>query len=98
MFTKLTKQAGAEDAGRRDHEVVVELGADDDDRVEAVAAVDVDRRVDRVLDQVGAAAAAQVGERAVVFLRAGEREGLDEEVVVARRRRTGSACRGCGRR
>ena len=53
------------------------------DGVEAVAAVDVHRRVDRVLDLVGAGAAAQVGQRAVVFLRPGERERLDDERVVA---------------
>ena len=34
-------EAGAEDAVRGDDEVVVELGADHDDGVEAVAAVDV---------------------------------------------------------
>ena len=41
----------AEDTVRRDHEVVVELGADHDHGVEAVAAVDVHRCVDRVLDR-----------------------------------------------
>ena len=82
MLTKLDVEAGTEDAGRRDDEVVVELGADDHDGVEPVAAVDVHRCVDRVLDEVGAAAAAQVGECAMVFLRAGKRERLDEERVV----------------
>ena len=76
-------QARAEHAVGRDHEVVVELSADDDYGVEAVATVDVHRRVDRVLDQVCTRATAEVGERAVVLLRSGEREGLDQEDVVA---------------
>ena len=59
-------QAGAEDAVLRDHEIVVELGADHDHGVEAVAAVDAHRGVDRVLDEVVAGAAADegVGQRA----------------------------------
>jgi len=76
-------QARPEDAGGREHEVVVELGSDDDHGVEAVAAVDVHRRVDGVLDQVGAGATAKVGQGPVVLLRAGQRERLDEEAVVA---------------
>src|SRR5262249_14326868 len=77
------EQAGAEYAVSRYDEVVVELGADDDDVVEAVAAVDIDRRIDGVLDEVGARAAAYVGARALVVLRAGQGEGLDDEGVVA---------------
>ena len=47
--------AGAEHTVGGDDVVVAELGADDLERVEAAAAVDVDRGPDHVLDQVGAA-------------------------------------------
>ena len=57
----VTDEAGAEDRLRGDDDVVGELGAEDDDLVEAVAAVDRDRRVDVVLDLVLAAAGADVG-------------------------------------
>ena len=75
-------QPGPEHAVLGDDEVVVELGADDDDRVEPVAAVDVDRGVDRVLDQVGAGVAADVGPLAQVLLRPDQGERPDQEAVV----------------
>ena len=46
------REAGAVDRLRRDDEVVGELGAEDDDLVDAGAAVDRDGRVDVVLDLV----------------------------------------------
>ena len=63
-------QAGAEDARVGDDEVVGELGADDAHRVEAVAAVDADRRVDDVQDRVGAGVAFHVGAAALAVRRA----------------------------
>ena len=54
-------EAGAEDALRRDDDVVGELGAEHDDLVEAVAAVDRDGRVDVVLHLVVPSAGADVG-------------------------------------
>ena len=51
------EQAGAVDAVAGDDEGVAELGADHDDGVDAGAAVDVDRGVVRVLDEVVAEAA-----------------------------------------
>ena len=54
-------QARAEDAFARDDEIVVERRAEHHDPVEARAAVDADRRVDRVVDRVGAVAAVDFG-------------------------------------
>jgi hypothetical protein len=76
-------QPGAEDPALGDDEVVVELRADDDDRVEAVAAVDVDGRVDRMLDEVGAGVAGHVGALAQILLRATSAEARIREAVVA---------------
>ena len=66
-----------------DHEVVTELGADHNHDVEAIASIDVHRRVHRVLDQVGSSVAAHIGQPARVLLRTGEGERLDQEGVVA---------------
>ena len=77
-------QPGAEHALVGDHEVVGELGADDDHLVEAGAAVEIDRRVDVVLDGVGAFAADRLG--GVLGRDSGaahQRKRADDEVVVA---------------
>ena len=92
------RQAGAEHAVLGDHEVVAELGADDDHGVEAVAAVDVDRRIDGVLHQVGACAAGDVRALALRLLRAGQGEGADLEDIVAALRRSAAARPCCGTR
>ena len=68
--------AGAVDAVRRDHEGVVELGPDDNHEVVAGAAVDVDRRVRGVLDEVAALAGVERGELGLTH------EGADHEGVV----------------
>ena len=57
------RQARAVDRRTGNDDVVGELGAEDDDLVETVAAVDRDRRVDVVLDLVIAAASADIGLR-----------------------------------
>src|SRR5262249_60698868 len=54
---KTHELAGPEHAVRRNHEIVLELGTNDDDGVEAAAAVNIDRRVPRILDQRIAGAA-----------------------------------------
>ena len=72
------RQPGAEDAGVGHHEGVVLLGAERHHPVEAGAAVDVDRGVDVVLDEVIAVAAVDLDLGAVA-----EREGADDEGVVA---------------
>ena len=61
----------------RDDELVVALGAEQHDAVEAVAAVDRDRRVHDVLDEVAALAGVDRG-----LLVDGD-EGADDERVVA---------------
>ena len=76
-------QARAEDAAVGDHERVAEVGSDDDDRVEAVAAVDPHRRVDGVVDEVGSGAAVDVRERRLRVVRVHLDEGADRERVVA---------------
>ncbi len=75
-------EAGAEHAVLGDHEVVAELGADHDDRVEPVTAVDVHRRVHRVLYEVRTSSAGDVGALALGLLRAGQGEGADLEGVL----------------
>ena len=72
------EQARAGDAVGGDREGIVELGADHEHGVEAVAAVDRERRVLHVLDEIGARARVQRGE---VVDRG---EGADHERVVAR--------------
>ncbi len=76
-------EAGAEDALVGDHERVAEVGSDHHDRVEAVAAVDPHRGVDRVADEVGAGATVDVRERRVRVVRVDLHERLDGEGVVA---------------
>ena len=95
--------AGAEHALVGDDEAVGELGAEHQHLVEARAAVDRDRRIDVVLDQVVAGAAVQefggcrraaagglddrhavgVGLDRAVGVGLGQREGADDEQVVA---------------
>ena len=69
--------AGAVHAGLGEDEEVVGLGADDEQRVEPVAAVDVHRRVGDVRDAVGARAGDHL--RLGVLL---EERADDERVVV----------------
>ena len=76
-------QPGAVHAVLGDDEGVGELRPDDDDGVEAVAAVDVDRRVHHVLDEVRAFLTFNLGLPTGVLLRADQCEGLDEEGIVA---------------
>ena len=76
------RQPGAEYAVLGDHEVVAELGSDDHHRVEPVAAVDVDGRVDGIHHQVGAGAAAEIRALALRFLRSHQREGAYFEGIV----------------
>ena len=76
-------QARAEDAHSSHHEVVGELRADDDDRVEAVAAVDAHRGVDHVLNEVRTFIPLDLGGFPGVFLRPGQGEGLDDELVIS---------------
>jgi hypothetical protein len=76
-------QPRAEDTVLRHHEVVAELGADDDDGIEAVAAVDVHRRVHCVLNEVRARVSAHVRALAQIFLRAEECERTDQKDIVA---------------
>ena len=57
------EQAGAVDATVGHDKVVAELGAHHGERVEAVATLDLHRRVDGVADEVGACAAVDVGDR-----------------------------------
>ena len=54
-------ESGPEDAVLGNHKVVTEFSPDRDDRIEAVAAVDIDRRVDRVLNEVAPRSAGDVG-------------------------------------
>ncbi len=75
-------EAGAEDALVGDHEVVAELGAEHDQRVEAVAAVDPHGRVDGVVDAVRALTAVDVRERSLRVVRVHLDERADEERVV----------------
>ena len=67
------EQARTEDTLVGDHEVVAEFRADDDDRVRAVAAVDADRRVDRVADRVDARVTRDVRAGGVVAIPAGSK-------------------------
>jgi hypothetical protein len=88
---------GARRARRRrrrsgDHEVVAELGADHGDGVEAVAAFDADRRVDREGHEVRTLAAVDVGEGGLGIVRVDLDEGAhDEGVVVLSPKRKRSA-------
>ena len=75
-------QAAAEDAVLGDDKVVAELGAEDDHGIQAVAAVDRHGRVDRVLHEVRAAVARDVGARALVVLRSLECKGAHGERIV----------------
>ena len=78
----LNVQTGAVDAVPGDHEVVAELGADHGDGVEAVAALDAHRRVDRVGNEVRTLAAVDVGEGGLGIVRVDLDEGAHDEVVV----------------
>ena len=71
------RQAGAEDAVARHHEGVGELGAERDDLIEAGAAIDVERRVDVVLDPVVAGAGIELD----LVLGCGGEGAHDEDVV-----------------
>ena len=64
--------------------MITELGADHDDSVKPVTAVDCDRRINRILNKVGAETAHNGGNLAVGIdcPRFGEREGAHGEFVV----------------
>ena len=79
---KADVEAGAVDTAVSDHEVVAELGADDGQRVEAVAALHLHRGVDGVADLVGAPAAVDVGDRRLRVFRVHRHEGAHLEGVV----------------
>ena len=95
-------EAGAEDALDADHDVVRELGAEDDELVEAGAAVDRDGRVDVVRDLVLAAARADVerpaGREAEADDRAGDAVRVERDRVVLPLRRVGGCREGLGAR
>ena len=76
------EQPGAEHAGVGHHEIIAELGADHRDGVEAVAAVDADRRIDIERDEVCPLAAIDVNERCLRVARVDQDECADAEGVV----------------
>ena len=79
---KRDKHAGAKNALVVDDHVVAELGADHRQGVVAVAAVDLDWRVERVRDHVGALPAIDVGARRLGIARVDLDEGANPEGVV----------------
>ena len=81
---KTDRQSGAKDAVLGDHKIVAKLGADHDQGVRAVATVDIHGGVDRVLHQVGAGAAGDVGALPLRLLRSNQCERTNFESIVAR--------------
>jgi len=65
-----------------DDEVVIELGTNHDDRVEAVATIDVHGGVHRVLNQVGTGTTGHIGALSQILLRAHQSESSHQEAVV----------------
>ena len=61
-------KAGAEHAVLRNHNIVAEFGTNDDDRIRSFPSIDVYFCVDRVLDEVFAAAAGQIRSSPRIFL------------------------------
>ena len=91
-------EAGAEDAVVGDDEVVAELGADDADGVEAVAAVDADRAL-TTYRMVSAPPSPFMSVRArSLSVEPAQREGADGEDVVAVAAVEVQRPRCCGRR
>ena len=76
------RQAGTVDAVAGHDEGVGEFGAERDDLVEARTAVDLERRVDVVLDPVVAGAGIEL-DLVVLRVGSGQREGAHDEGVVA---------------
>ena len=79
---ELHVQARAEDAFPGDHEAVVERCAQHHDLVEARAAVEADRRVDGIVDRVGAVAAVDLG--VALHGQVQRHERAHRELIVAR--------------
>ena len=80
---EVDRESGSEYAFVGNDEIIAKLGAGNNERVEAVPAVDIDRGIDRVLHQVGTRAAGNVGALPLWFLRTHQSEGPDLEAVVA---------------
>ena len=76
------EQASTKDAAVGDDEVVAELGTHDGECVEAVAAVDPNRCINRKGDEVSALATIDVGVRSVGIVRIDLDECPDEEAVI----------------
>ncbi len=76
-------ETGAEDTVLGNDEIIAEFRTDDDQRIETVAAVDVDGSVHRVLDEVGAGAAGDIRPLALRLLRPGQGKRPDLKDIVA---------------
>src|SRR5262245_39150347 len=75
-------QSGAKYAELRHHEIITELSANDDDSIKSIATIDAHGSVYGILNEIGAGTAGQIRQLALILLRAGQCECLNQECIV----------------